>query len=140
MLLLELLATPNSVLTASSRSYQLGLMAKVIPGQRWGTPAGAPAGVTVHVKNGWLPDDTGWHINSIGAFTGKGKDYMIAVLTDDNPSEQYGIDTIERVARLVHQDLNAVSAAATAAAVTWQAAGDCRGRGCWLSRLPADAP
>jgi beta-lactamase class A len=105
MLLLELIAKPNSVLTASSRSYELGLMAKVIPGQRWGTPAGAPADVTVHVKNGWLPDDTGWHINSIGAFIGKDKNYLIAVLTDDNPSEQYGINTIERVARLVHRDL-----------------------------------
>jgi beta-lactamase class A len=112
MLLLELLAMPNSVLTASSRSYELGLMAKVISGQRWGTPAGAPAGISVHVKNGWLPDDTGWHINSIGVFTGKDKDYLIAVLTDDNPSEQYGINTIERVARLVHKDLNAVSAPA----------------------------
>ncbi|TVY99973.1 hypothetical protein EAS64_40215 [Trebonia kvetii] len=112
MLLLELLAMPNSVLTASSRSYELGLMAKVIPGQRWGTPAGAPAKISVHVKNGWLPDGTGWHINSIGVFTGKDKDYLIAVLTDDNPSEQYGINTIERVARLVHKDLNAVSAPA----------------------------
>jgi beta-lactamase class A len=109
MLLLELLTTPNSVLTGLSRSYELGLMAKVIPGQRWGTPAGAPAGITVHVKNGWLPDDTGWHINSIGAFTGKNKNYLIAMLTDDNPSEQYGIDTIERVARQVHKDLNTAS-------------------------------
>ena len=59
------------------------------------------------MKNGWLPDDdTGWDINSIGAFTGKDKDYLIAVLTDHNPSEQYGIDTIEGVARLVHRDLN----------------------------------
>lgn len=107
MLLLELLAAANPVLTASSRSYELGLMAKVISGQRWGTPAGAPAGITVHVKNGWLPDDTGWHINSIGAFTGKDKDYLICVLTDDDPSEQYGINTIERVARQVHGDLKA---------------------------------
>jgi beta-lactamase class A len=114
MLLLELLSMPNSVLTAASRSYELGLMAKVISGQRWGTPAGAPAGVTVHVKNGWLPDYTGWHINSIGAFTGKDKRYLIAALTDDNPSEQYGIDTIERVARLVHKDLNEASLTATA--------------------------
>lgn len=115
MLLLELLATANPVLTPSSRSYELGLMAKVISGQRWGTPAGAPAGITVHVKNGWLPDDTGWHINSIGAFTGKNKDYLITVLTDDDPSEQYGINTIERVARQVHGDLNAASLAATGA-------------------------
>jgi beta-lactamase class A len=105
MLLLELLTLPNSVLSNDSRSYELGLMARVIPSQRWGTPAGAPSDVTVHVKNGWLPDDTGWHINSIGAFTGKDKDYMIVVLTDDNPSEQYGIDTIEGVARVVHRDL-----------------------------------
>jgi beta-lactamase class A len=126
MLLLELLALPNSVLSASSRSYQLGLMAKVIAGQRWGTPAGAPAGITVHVKNGWLPDDTGWHINSIGVFTGKDKDYLIAVLTDDNPTEQYGIDTIERVARPVHQVLNAAGLTAKASLA--------------VSEVPAPAP
>jgi beta-lactamase class A len=122
MLLLELLATANPVLTASSRSYELGLMARVISGQRWGTPAGAPAGITVHVKNGWLPDYAGWHINSIGAFTGKNKDYLIAVLTDDDPSEQYGINTIERVARQVHGDLKTVSLAATEALAATPAA------------------
>lgn len=106
MLLLRLLTRPNSVLTAASRAYQLGLMARVISSQRWGTPAGAPAGVAVHVKNGWLPESSGWHVNSIGAFTGKDRNYLIAVLTDDNPSEQYGIDTIEAVARVVHRDLN----------------------------------
>ncbi len=74
MLLLKLLTRPNSVLTAASRAYQLGLMARVISSQRWGTPAGAPAGVGVHVKNGWLPESSGWHVNSIGAFTGKGQE------------------------------------------------------------------
>jgi beta-lactamase class A len=106
MLLLRLLTRANSVLSASSRSYQLGLMARVTSSQRWGTPAGAPSDVTVHVKNGWLPDGTGWHINSIGAFTGTNKNYLVAVLTDANPSEQYGIDTIQAVARVVHRDLN----------------------------------
>jgi hypothetical protein len=112
MLLLDLLTQPNPVLSSVYREYQLGLMAEVTPGQRWGTPAGAPAGVTVHVKNGWLPDGTGWHINSIGAFTGAGANYAIVVLTDDNPSEQYGIDTVEDVARLVHQELSAARAVA----------------------------
>jgi beta-lactamase class A len=109
MLLLELLTLPNPVLSAASRSYQLGLMSRVISSQRWGTPAGAPGDVTVHVKNGWLPDDAGWHVNSIGAFTGKGRNYLIAVLTDGNPTERYGIDTIEAVARAVHRDLNEAS-------------------------------
>jgi hypothetical protein len=108
MLLLELLTKENSVLWNSSRSYELGLMANVISSERWGTPAGAPSDVTVHVKNGWLPDDTGWHINSIGAFNGHDENYMIAVLTDDSPSEQYGINTIENVARPVHRNINAV--------------------------------
>jgi beta-lactamase class A len=108
MLLLELLTQPNPVLTASSRAYQLGLMARVIPSQRWGTPAGAPGDVTVHVKNGWLPEASGWHINSIGAFTAKQRSYLIAALTDDNQSEQYGIDTIEAVARVVHRDLSEI--------------------------------
>ena len=107
MLLLELLTAGNSVLSAYSRSYELGLMARVVSWERWGVTAGAPAGVTVHVKNGWLPDDSGWHINSIGAFSGSGRNYMITVLTDGNPSEQYGIDTIENVARPVHRDINA---------------------------------
>ena len=109
MLLLKLLTAPNSVLDASSRSYQLGLMAHVTSWEAWGVTAGTPSGVTWHVKNGWLPDATGWHINSIGTFSGHGKDYMIAVLSDNtdmNDDEQYGINTIEDIARFVQHDLN----------------------------------
>lgn len=106
--LLRLLTRPNPVLSNKSRGYELWLMSRVVPWQRWGTPAGAPRGITVHVKNGWLPDGTGWHINSIGAFTAPKKDYLIAVLTDDNPSEWYGIDTIQAVARRIHRDMRAI--------------------------------
>jgi len=106
--LLRLLTKSNSVLSDYSRDYELGLMARVIPSQRWGVPAGAPAGVTVYVKNGWLPlPSGGWHIHSIGAFLGHGRDYMIAVLSDNNPTMAYGVATIEAVARVVHRDLNA---------------------------------
>lgn len=114
VVLLRLLTTANPVLSAGSRAYQLGLMSRVTPAQRWGTPAGAPRDVAVHVKNGWLPDDTGWHINSIGAFTGRGKNYLITVLTADNFTQWYGIDTIEAVARVVHRDLNAADSVAPA--------------------------
>ena len=109
ILLLKLLTASNSVLDAHSRAYQLGLMAKVTSWEAWGVTAGTPSDVTWHVKNGWLPDATGWHINSIGAFTGHGKDYMMAVLSvnaNDDDDEQYGINTIEDVARRVQRDLN----------------------------------
>jgi hypothetical protein len=105
--LLRLLTEPNSVLTNASRAYELSLMGSVVSYERWGTPAGAPRGLNVSVKNGWLPYPSLWIINSIGAFSGHGRDYKMAVLTDDNPSETYGIDTIQAVAEVVHRDLNA---------------------------------
>ena len=105
--LLELLATPGKVLSAASRGYALWLMAHVVPSQRWGVPVGAPKGVTVSVKNGWLPDPHNglWHINSIGVFRGKNVDYEIAVLTSGNPTMAYGITTIEKAAYAVNIDI-----------------------------------
>jgi hypothetical protein len=95
------------VLSAASCGYVLNLMAHVIPSERWGVPAGAPADVTVHVKNGWLPQPThAWRINSIGSFSGHGRDYMIVVLTWNNPTMTYGIDTVQAVAEVINRDLN----------------------------------
>jgi beta-lactamase class A len=105
--LLQLLTSANTVLTTASRDYVLGLMARVVSYERWGVPAGAPTDVTVHVKNGWLPLAThGWRINSIGSFSGAGKDYMIVVLTDDNPTMAYGVDTVQDVAEIINHALN----------------------------------
>ena len=105
--LLRLLTSPGPVLSSASRSYVLTLMAQVIAGQRWGTPAGIGAGVAVHVKNGWLPYPTGrnWRINSLGAFAGPGTAYQLAVLTSGNPSMSYGIDTIQGAARVINRDI-----------------------------------
>jgi beta-lactamase class A len=107
MRLLRLLVSKNTMLDVSSRNYALGLMARVIPSQRWGVTAGAPRGLTAHVKNGWLPlAPHGWRIHSIGDFTGRGGGYSIVVLTQDNPSMSYGIDTIEAIAKEINRDLN----------------------------------
>ncbi|MFJ2701969.1 serine hydrolase [Streptomyces sp. NPDC087428] len=105
--LLSLLTAKNSVLSDNARAYELGLMRKVIPAQRWGTPAGAPATATVQLKNGWLQRAThGWRVHSIGAFTGNGHDYVLTVLTQDNKTMSDGVNTIQAVARAVHKDLN----------------------------------
>jgi hypothetical protein len=105
--LLKLLTSANSVLTGASRDYVLGLMARVVSYERWGVPAGAPTDVTVHVKNGWLPQPTlGWRINSIGSFSGHGADYMIVVLTDNNPTMAYGVDSVEDIAKVINHELN----------------------------------
>ncbi|MFF3779861.1 serine hydrolase [Streptomyces sp. NPDC001933] len=121
--LLTLLTAKNSVLSDNARAYELGLMRKVVSAQRWGTPAGAPSGVTVQVKNGWLPRAThGWRVHSIGAFTGKGHDYAITVLTQDNKTMNDGINTIQAVARAVHKDLNPAVAAKTTSTIAPPAA------------------
>ena len=107
VLLLRLLVNQNRVLDTSSRDYALGLMARVIPAQRWGVPAGAPDRLTVHVKNGWLPLPAhGWRVHSIGCFTGRHRGYSIVVLTQNNPTMAYGIHTIEAIAAVIHRDLN----------------------------------
>ncbi len=47
-----------------------------------------------------------WEINSIGTFTSTHRAYLIVMLTYDNPSMEYGIDTIERAAEVIHHELN----------------------------------
>jgi len=106
--LLRQLVTPDSVLTPAARGYALSLLENVIPAQRWGISAGAPAGVTVALKNGWLPlrgRDGDWQVNSVGWVSGGGRDYLMAVLSAGNPSARYGIDTVSRLAAIVWQHM-----------------------------------
>ncbi|MFF2509054.1 serine hydrolase [Streptomyces sp. NPDC058067] len=105
--LLRLLTSDNQVLDTGARTYALRLMNRVVPEQRWGAPAGAPRTATVHVKNGWLPLDTnGWHVHSLGVFTGRGHDYGMAVLSHGNRTMQKGVATVESAARVINRDLN----------------------------------
>ncbi|MFJ4788820.1 serine hydrolase [Streptomyces sp. NPDC088794] len=106
--LLKLITAKNTVLSDNARDYIQKLMGQVISSQRWGTPYGAPSGVSVHVKNGWLQRAThGWRVHSVGTFKGGGHDYMITVLTHGNSTMNYGITTIQGVAKVIHKDLAA---------------------------------
>jgi beta-lactamase class A len=106
--LLRRLITPSSLLTNAERGYALSLLENVTPSQRWGVSGGVPAQVTVALKNGWLPltgVDSDWQINSVGWISGGGRNYLMAVLVTGNPTEQYGIDTIDQLSAMVWQDL-----------------------------------
>ncbi|SOD86414.1 serine hydrolase [Streptomyces sp. Ag109_G2-15] len=112
--LLKLITAKNTVLSDNSRAYILKLMSQVISSQRWGTPAGAPSTVTVHVKNGWLQRSThGWRVHSVGTFNGGGHDYMMTVLTWDNSTMDYGVTTIQNVAKAIHKNLVPATSSAT---------------------------
>jgi hypothetical protein len=94
----------NKLLTTSGRNFQRRLMRHIESDQRWGISGGVPSSAIVGNKNGWLPvteDHNLWAVNSIGWVKGDGKSYFIAVITQHDPSEDYGIDTIQHVARMV---------------------------------------
>jgi len=106
--LLRQLVTPGSVLTNTAREYAVSLMRDVTPSQRWGVSGGVPAQVAVALKDGWLPlrgTGSDWQVNSVGWVSGGGRNYLMAVLSTGNPSQQYGIDTIDRLAAMVWQHL-----------------------------------
>ena len=95
--LLDALVADHRVLTAASGAYELDLMGSVEPDQAWGVSAGVGVGATVDLKNGWLPTGDSWTVNSIGRVNGDGRNYLIAVLTDNDPGEGYGIDSVSMI-------------------------------------------
>jgi hypothetical protein len=102
--LLRELLQKNAQLTDAQRALALGLMERVTPSQRWGVTTGVPLRAIVALKNGWLPltsEDNDWQINSIGWISSGGRNYLIAVLTSGDPTEQYGIDTIGELSAIV---------------------------------------
>jgi hypothetical protein len=126
------LAYPNTVLTSLARGYGLHLMESVTPSQRWGVSCGpwgtscdppdyaTPVpGTTVALKNGWkyVPscaaqdDSCPWQVNSMGWISGQGRNYVLAVLTTDDPAGpglsgfNYGITTTQGVSRIVWSNL-----------------------------------
>jgi hypothetical protein len=103
-------AFPNPDLDPAFRAYGLSLMEHVVDWERWGVSAGVPSGSILALKNGWLPlsDSRQWRINSIGWIKGHGRNYVIAVLTDHNPSMQYGVDTVQQISRYVWSELGSI--------------------------------
>ena len=91
---------PNPVLSDASRAYILYLMEHITPSQDWGATGGVPPGVTVALKNGFAIID-GWQINTEAWVDGDGRNYLVAVLTDNNPTESYGIETVNAISTIV---------------------------------------
>ncbi len=98
-------AFPNAILNGGSRAYGLSLMHNVRADQVWGVPAGAPPG-SVALKTGFITPQPGdAQVNSIGYVSGGGRNYVFAILTDNNPDEVYGEATINAVASLIFDEL-----------------------------------
>jgi hypothetical protein len=101
--LMRQLATGAGPLAAADRRAVLSLMRDVLPRQRWGVSAGACAGDTVAVKNGWMRrvHNHLWVIASVGLITRHDRHYAIAVLSEGSATMAEGVARVERVARAI---------------------------------------
>jgi hypothetical protein len=106
--LLRQIVQQGRLLPGAQRSYALRLLEDVTADQRWGISGGVSPKATIALKDGWLPLDsakTDWQINSVGWVSGKGRNYLIAVLSTGNPTEQYGINTINSLSSIVWENM-----------------------------------
>jgi Beta-lactamase enzyme family len=98
---LENLVLPSTTLSANAQGQILSLMANVTPSEHWGISAGPPPTSQVWLKNGWLPisGTTEWQINSVGVVMATRHEYLVALLSSNNPTMDYGITTLEALSR-----------------------------------------
>ena len=101
----RLFARIDLLVTKRHRSYARGLLAAIIEEQRWGVPPAVPDDWRVYFKGGWRELGGRNLVNQSALLEGGERRASIAVLTVDNPSHEYGTETIRGVARRVFRGL-----------------------------------
>jgi beta-lactamase class A len=98
----RLFADLDRALPPRFREFGLGLLGSVIPEQSWGIPAGAGERWAVRFKGGWRSTALGQLVHQVAELRDGGRTVAIAVLTDGQPTQAYGIETVRGIAaRLV---------------------------------------
>lgn len=103
----------GQILSEQTRTWALSLMRRIDIDQSWGVSAGflpTPGTATLALKNGWNPEGDGWQVHSAGVVRRADGTpwYALAILTGAQPSERYGIETVEGVARAINRSLTPV--------------------------------
>jgi D-alanyl-D-alanine dipeptidase len=85
-----------------SRGYARALLSSIVSYQRWGFSgfAGA-AGFRTFFKGGWRGTGLGQLVHEAALFERRKTRFSMAVLTDGNPSHDYGTETLRGVAQRV---------------------------------------
>jgi hypothetical protein len=88
----------DSLIPREFVGYARFLLSTIEASQSWGIPVIArPLGYQVFFKDGSEPTGLGQLVHQIGRLEGHRRKFSIAVMTDGDPSMQYGIDTIQGV-------------------------------------------
>jgi D-alanyl-D-alanine dipeptidase len=106
----------DRMIPAGTRDYARELMSSIDTRQRWGFPRPAlDLGYEAFFKLGWRGTAAGRLVHAVGMFERDGERVSLAVLTDGNPSHEYGTDTVRGVAERVFRTRPAPVASAWAA-------------------------
>ena len=82
-----------------SRAYALRLLSSIVSYQRWGfSRFSLRRGWHTYFKGGWRQTGLGSLVHEAALFERGGRRFSLAVLTDGNPSHDYGTETLRGVA------------------------------------------
>lgn len=88
----------DRALPRTSRRLAHELLADVVPDQRWGIPAAAEPAWSVELKGGWRATGTGQLVHQAAYLERGSTEIALAVLTDGQPSQAYGRETVQAIA------------------------------------------
>jgi zinc D-Ala-D-Ala dipeptidase len=101
----------DRMIPAGTREYARALMSSIDRRQRWGFPRPAlDLGFEAFFKIGWRGTVAGRLVHAAGMFERDGERVSLAVLTDGNPSHDYGTDTIRGAAERAFRGVPAAPA------------------------------
>jgi D-alanyl-D-alanine dipeptidase len=88
----------------ASRDYARDLLSSIVPGQRWGFSRFAGrAGWRTYFKGGWRRTEYGRLVHEAAQFQRGRRTFSLAVLSDGNPSHEYGTATLRGVAKRIFE-------------------------------------
>lgn len=95
-------AALDRLLPPRHRAYARELLEGVVEPQSWGVPKAARPAWRVMFKGGWRPGSGGSLVHQAARLEQGSRTVAVAVLTEDNPDQPYGEETIRQVtARLL---------------------------------------
>lgn len=88
------------------RHYAFHLLSHIVSHQRWGVPPAKPRGWRVYFKGGFVPSGGGWRINQVALLRRGDRKLALAVLSEGNPTLEYGAKTVQGVTARLLRDYN----------------------------------
>jgi beta-lactamase class A len=95
----------QSFIPKRHRGYALHLLTRITGSQRWGIPPAAPDGWHLHFKGGWSGAPS-WRVNQVMLLREPPRRFAVAILTREQPSYEYGQDSIQGVAKHLLREYN----------------------------------